>query len=127
MTRIRVLFADDSRTQIDIFRRSLADGQYDVVTAQNTAEALQAARHAPFDMAIIDYHLGAELGDACLRELRPHAPAHARFFLYTTDAEAFRRHRELGFDGVLMLKGKSSVRTQVDAIARSIARVRSAG
>jgi CheY-like chemotaxis protein len=124
MSRIRILFVDDSGPQIEAFNRSLVGSDYQIVTASCTAEALSAAQQAPFDLVIIDYQLGTELGDACLRALRPHASEHTRFFLYTTDALAFRKHRELGFDGVLMLKGKSSVRLQVDAIARSIARVR---
>jgi CheY-like chemotaxis protein len=121
---MRILFVDDSVAQADAFRRSFTASSYSVVTARNIAEARQAAEQAAFDLVIIDYHLGTELGDACLRELRPHVPEHTRFFLYTTASEAFRRHREMGFDGVLLLKGRSSVRSQVDAIARSIARVR---
>ena len=124
---MRILFVDDSAAQADAFRRSFSASSYALVTARNIAEARQAAQQAPFDLVIIDYHLGAELGDECLRELRPHASEHTRFFLYTTDSDAFRRHREMGFDGVLLLKGRSSVRSQVDAIARSIARVRAAG
>ena len=125
MPRIRVLFVDDSPIQIESFRRAVAGSDYDVVTAVNIAEALSAAQHQGFDFAIVDYMIGAERGDACVRELRTCARPHTRYFLYTTDADAFRRYRELGFDGVLMLKGKSSLRSQVDTIARSIARMRS--
>ena len=127
MRRMRVLFVDDSPIQIESFRRALAGGDYDVVTAVNTAEAVLAAQQGGFDFAIVDYVLGDERGDACVRELRACARQDARYFLYTTDSDAFRRYRELGFDGVLMLKGKSSVRSQVDTIARSIARMRTAG
>lgn len=127
MEGMRILFVDDSAAQVDAFRRSFVGSGYTLVTARTITEASVAARASTFDIAIIDYHLGSELGDDCLRALRPHATEHTRFFLYTTDSDAFRRHREMGFDGVLLLKGRSSVRTQVDAIARSIARVRSTG
>jgi len=124
MSRMRVLFVDDSPIQIDAFRRALAGCDYDVVTALDTAQAVFAAQQAPVDFAIVDYQLlGEERGDACVRELLA-CSKHTRYFLYTTDSDAFRRYRELGFDGVLMLKGKSSVRSQVETIARSIARMR---
>ncbi|MET0389182.1 MAG: hypothetical protein ABW321_24630, partial [Polyangiales bacterium] len=75
---------------------------------------------------VIDYHLGGtETGDGCLQQLRAAAANdQTRFYLYTTDPEAFKRHRDMGFDGVLMLKGKAAVRQQIDAIARSITRSR---
>lgn len=127
MDAIRILFVDDSPAQVDAFVRAMEGGTYDVVTARSTAEARAAAERKSFDLMIIDYHIGSELGDACLRDLRPHAAEHTRFFLYTTDPDAFRKHRELGFSGVLMLKGRASVRSQVDAIVRSIVRVRATG
>ena len=122
--RTKLLFVDDSSIQIQSFRRSLDGTDYDLVTATNTAQAVAAAQNNGFDFAIVDYLIGDERGDACVRELRPYALAHTKYFLYTTDADAFRRYRELGFDGVLMLKGKASVRTQVDTIARSNSRIR---
>jgi CheY-like chemotaxis protein len=122
--RTKLLFVDDSSIQVQSFRRSLEGSDYDVVTATNTAQAVSAAENNGFDFVIVDYLMGDERGDACVRELRPYALPHTKYFLYTTDADAFRRYRELGFDGVLMLKGKSSVRSQVDTIARSISRRR---
>jgi CheY-like chemotaxis protein len=124
MDRIRILFVDDSGLQISDFCQSLAGGDYDVTTASSIAEAKRAVTEQRFDIAVIDYHLGNETGDACLRELRRATLEQTRYFLYTTDADAFRQHRTMGFDGVLMLKGKSSVRLQIDAIARWILRVR---
>jgi CheY-like chemotaxis protein len=122
--RTQILFVDDSPIQTQSFRRALDGSDYDLVTAANIAQAVAAAQNRGFDFVIIDYLIGDERGDDCVRELRAYAQPHTKHFLYTTDADAFRRYRELGFDGVLMLKGKASVRTQVDTIARSISRMR---
>lgn len=123
--RSRLLFVDDSPLQVQMFRRALEGSDYDIVTVTNIEAAVFAAQQKGFDFAIVDYLLGDERGDACVRALRPYALPHTKHFLYTTDSSAFRRYRDLGFDGVLMLKGKASVRSQVDTIARSISRIRS--
>lgn len=124
MSRIRVLVLDDSAVQLESFRSGLTGADYDLTTSSNVSEALRAMSHGQFDIVVIDYHLGSETGDMSLRRLRELKHEETRFFLYTTDPEAFRRHREMGFDGVLMLKGKAAVRKQIDAIARSIIRSR---
>lgn len=124
MSRIRILVLDDSSVQLESFRSGLTGAEYDLSTATNTADAVRAMSQGVFDIVVIDYHLGAETGDACLKKLRESKHEDTRYFLYTTDPEAFRRHREMGFDGVLMLKGKAAVRKQIDAIARSIMRSR---
>jgi DNA-binding NarL/FixJ family response regulator len=127
MATIRILFVDDSTVQRDAFRTGLEDSEYELVTVSDTASAQRAMRDRHFDIAVIDYNIGDELGDQCLRALKQDNPnAHTRYFLYTTDPHAFRRHRDMGFDGVLMLKGKASVRLQIDAIARVMLRGRSA-
>ncbi|MFM2416507.1 MAG: hypothetical protein RL385_1230 [Pseudomonadota bacterium] len=123
MPRLRILYVDDTPLLLDAFRQALADGPYEVVTAGSILEAQRAARHGSFDIAIIDYHLGEERGDACMALLRRAQPE-TRYFLYTSDSEMFRKHREMGFDGVLMLKGKGSARAQIDIIAKSLSRTR---
>ena len=80
--------------------------------------------HEKPDLVIIDYHMPQNQGDDCLRALKPLGSARTRYYLYTSDAQAFRRHREMGFDGVFMLKGKSSVKAQIDAVANAIASFR---
>lgn len=127
MSRLRILYVDDSATQRDMFTHSLSDGEYDVLTVADTVTAERVMKGGGFDLVVIDYHLGdEERGDACLRQLRPMASEQARFFLYTTDHDAFRRHREMGFDGVLMLKGKSPIRPQIDVIAKALRRTTAA-
>ena len=124
MERLGILFVDDSAAQLDGFRRSLADAPYRVWTAATVREAEGRMRRDRPDLVIIDYQMPEMMGDECLKLLRQAGPPAARYYLYTTDPAAFRRHREMGFDGVLMLKGKSSVRVQIDAVARAITQFR---
>jgi CheY-like chemotaxis protein len=120
---LTILYVDDSQAQLDGMRDGLASSPHQLTTATTLQEAVERMARKP-DLVIIDYHMPKVAGDECLRALRPLALESTRFYLYTTDAAAFRRHREMGFDGVLMLKGKSSVRAQVDAVARAMTRHR---
>lgn len=121
--RLRILYVDDTPLQIELFRSSLADGEYEVHTARSALEAQMLAGKLQFQLIVLDFHLGDTTAEPLLRALRLQQPE-ARFFLYTSDATAFRRHRELGFDGVFMLKGKTPVRAQVDVVARAIAKAK---
>jgi two-component system, NtrC family, sensor kinase len=121
---LRILYVDDSYAQLENLRRDLVGTPYQVSIAMSVREATERMQRDVPDLVIIDYHMPDHSGDACLRALRPLGGPSTRYYLYTSDAQAFRRHREMGFDGVFMLKGKSSVRTQVDAVARAMARFR---
>jgi CheY-like chemotaxis protein len=118
-----ILYVDDSAAQLDGFRQSLAGGPYRVATANSVREAeMRMAEHP--DLVIIDYNMPEMMGDRALAVLRRAGAGSTRYYLYTSDPHAFRRHREMGFDGVLMLKGKSNVRSQIDAIARAMVQFR---
>lgn len=120
---LAILFVDDSATQLDGFRQSLAGGPYRVLTATSVREAeMRMAEHP--DLVIIDYHMPEMMGDRALTVLKRAGEPSTRYYLYTGDPLAFKRHREMGFDGVLMLKGKSNVRSQIDAIARAMVQFR---
>jgi CheY-like chemotaxis protein len=119
-----ILYVDDSATQLDGFRRSLAGGAYNVWTARSVNEAEERMASDRPDLVVIDYHMPQMMGDRMLAWLKRAGAPNTRYYLYTSDPTAFRRHREMGFDGVLMLKGKSSVRTQIDAIARAMVQFR---
>jgi len=67
---IRVLFVDDSRTVRSSFKRLLGRHGYIVETAAHAAEAFELAHSRPFDIAIVDYHMPSENGDALCRRLR---------------------------------------------------------
>jgi CheY-like chemotaxis protein len=121
---LRILFVDDSYAQLESLRQDLAASPHHVCIASTVREGTERMTRDRPDLVIVDYHMPDSMGDACLRVLKPLGGPNTRYYLYTSDAQAFRRHREMGFDGVLMLKGKSSVRTQIDAVARAMARFR---
>ena len=117
---LSILYLDDSQAQLDGMREALESSAYELSTASTLHEAQERMARSKPDLVIIDYHMPRLLGDDCLRALRPLGTENTRFYLYTSDAQVFRRHREMGFDGVLMLKGKSPVRAQIDAVARAM-------
>lgn len=121
---LRILYLDDSYAQLESMRQDLASGPYQVFIATSVREGTDRMQRDQPDLVIIDYHMPDVAGDAALRALKPLGGPHTRYYLYTSDAQVFRRHREMGFDGVLMLKGKSSARTQIDAVARALAHFR---
>jgi CheY-like chemotaxis protein len=123
---LSILYVDDSLLMLDGFRDSLRTTPHRVSTASSRTEAEERMIREKPDLVIIDYHMPDCSGEACLRALKPLGGKSTRYYLYTTDANAFRRHREMGFDGVLMLKGKSSVRAQIDAIVNAMLQFRSA-
>ena len=73
-TQIRVLLVDDSPTARVKFRKLLDKCGYDTTTASCAIEALDKAMQEKFDIAIIDYFMPDENGDALCRKLRgnPH-------------------------------------------------------
>jgi CheY-like chemotaxis protein len=119
-----ILIVDDSAAQLDGFRQSLAGGPYRVRTANSVREAENRIAAERPDLVVIDYHMPEMMGDRALTVLKRGGAGSTRYYLYTSDPHAFRRHRAMGFDGVLMLKGKSSVRSQIDAIARAMVQFR---
>ena len=73
-TQIRVLLVDDSPTARVKFRKLLDKCGYNTTTASCATEALDKAMQEKFDIAIIDYFMPDQNGDALCRELRnnPH-------------------------------------------------------
>ena len=71
---IRILFVDDSRTVRASYARLLAEQGYSVDVAVHAEEAMTMAQSRTFDIAIIDYFMPGENGDALCRRLRadPH-------------------------------------------------------
>jgi CheY-like chemotaxis protein len=115
---LSILFVDDNQAQLDEMRDALSSTLYKLSTATTLQEAKERMAQCNPELVIIDYHMPRLNGEQCLRELRPLGLENTRFYLYTADANVFRQHREMGFDGVLMLKGKKPVRAQIDAVAR---------
>lgn len=73
-TLIRVLLVDDSPTARVKFRKLLDQCGYQISVAASATEAMQLALTEKFDIAIIDYYMPDENGDALCRRLRsnPH-------------------------------------------------------
>ena len=73
-TQIRVLLVDDSPTARVKFRKLLDKCGYNTTTASCATEAFEKAMQEKFDIAIIDYFMPDENGDALCRKLRsnPH-------------------------------------------------------
>ncbi len=121
------MLVDDSHEQLQAFKHSLRGAPYRVFVAENYESAAAQINRA--HLVIIDYHMPDMLGDECLRRLKVAASdgglvQYRNYYLYTTDRHAFRHHRDMGFDGVLMLKGKASLRGQVEAIEKAFRRGR---
>ena len=66
----RILLVDDEETVLHVLRNSLRkwDDEYEVITATNGYDALQAMQQRPFDLVVTDYRMddmdGLELMDA---------------------------------------------------------------
>ncbi len=120
MKKVGILYVDDSPAQLESLRRNLTGGPYDVWTATTARSAEKYMSDA--DIVIIDYNMPGVNGAEALVQLRKLAPEEKqiRYYMYTTDPEAFRKHKDMGFDGVLMLKGKAGVRNQIDAVVRAL-------
>lgn len=72
--QIRVLLVDDSPTARVKFRKLLDKCGYDTTTASCAGEAFEKALQEKFDIAIVDYFMPDENGDALCRRLKknPH-------------------------------------------------------
>jgi len=71
-SQIRVLLVDDSPTARVKFRKLLDGCGYVTTTASCAGEAFEKALQDKFDIAIIDYFMPDENGDALCRKLRSH-------------------------------------------------------
>ena len=67
---IRVLLVDDSRTVRTSYARLLTEQGYAVDVAMHAEEAMAMALSRTFDIAILDYFMPGENGDALCRRLR---------------------------------------------------------
>jgi serine/threonine-protein kinase len=78
--RPRVLFVDDDESILSALR-SLARANYDVVTATDGEQALEALQSAAFDVVVSDQRLSGMTGGEVLRRVREIAPDTVRVLL----------------------------------------------
>lgn len=65
----RLLVVDDEANIRILYSEELADEGYEVVTAANTAEAIEKLQEIPFDLVILDIKLKNESGIELLQKL----------------------------------------------------------
>jgi diguanylate cyclase (GGDEF)-like protein len=74
------------------------------------------------DLVVIDFHMPGQDGPSMLRALRAAAtnlPSPPLMYLHTTDSEQAANYKQLGFDGVIGMKGNFELLTkQVNAAMR---------
>ena len=68
MSLPKILVVDDDRNLIEVLKVRVESAGYEVTTALNEEEALEAARNQIFDLAILDLQLEREIGRASCRE-----------------------------------------------------------
>ena len=68
--KIRLLIVDDEAKFLDSISRRLSMRDFDVTEATNGAEALEAARHASFDLALLDLKMPGLNGQQVLAVLK---------------------------------------------------------
>lgn len=71
--RIRILLVDDSPSVRSYYRKLLLNNGYQIDVASNVEEGFQKAIQDQYDVAIIDYFMPVENGDALCRRLQKHA------------------------------------------------------
>ena len=65
----KILIVDDEPNIRILYSEEMTDEGYDVVTAANTAEALETLQNSHFDLAILDIKLKNESGIELLQKL----------------------------------------------------------
>jgi len=122
MQSSRVLFIDDSPTQLAAVSAALTEAGFPTKVAQSAAEATPHLNSV--DIVLIDYNMPGATGFEVLAQLREKLPPDATspaFFLYTINPDSAKQHRDAGFDGLFVLKGdvKALVK-QMLSVARLI-------
>lgn len=65
-----ILYADDNQNVLEGWKTLLELRGYEVVTAVNGAEALQAFVSHPVDLALLDYHMPQMNGDVAAAKMK---------------------------------------------------------
>jgi DNA-binding response OmpR family regulator len=115
-----ILIIDDSLTLLQRVKTHLSTEHYEVYTATTYPDARPLLNRA--DLVVIDFHMPGQDGPSMLRALRAAAtnlPSPPLMYLHTTDSEQAANYKQLGFDGVIGMKGNFELLTkQVNAAMR---------
>lgn len=115
-----VLVIDDSLTLLAKVKQHLVAEHYEVNTATTYPDARPHLGRS--DLVIIDFHMPGQDGSSMLKSLRAAAtnlPNTPLMYLHTTDSEQAANYKQLGFDGVIGMKGNFELLSkQVSAAMR---------
>ena len=121
MSNWKILYIDDSQTELSSVATALNGAGYEVITRPGPYDLEEPLASA--DLVIIDYHLSGTNGRETLELLRDMLGTRRklppRFYLYTSDKEVGADYSSLGFDGRFIRKGNTdALRRQLDATMR---------
>ncbi len=115
-----ILIVDDSPTLLERVRSHLEADRYEVHTAVTYPEARPHLGHA--DLVLVDFHMPGQDGSSMLISLRAASRGSSTpplLYLHTTDSEKAASYKQLGFDGVIGMKGNFDLLSkQVSAAMR---------
>jgi DNA-binding response OmpR family regulator len=99
---VKILLVDDEPLDLFIARKQLSM-EFDVTAFTNSSETLQWAKDNEFDVALIDYYLGPELGSTLLKTLVNQKGKNFRAYLLTNfvDPQQVLALKAEGFDDVI--------------------------
>ncbi len=101
----RILIADDVATNLIVATALLKGAGYEVVTAGNGQEAIDALETNEFDAVLMDIQMPVMSGDEAIRRIRASSTTYSRIPIYAVTADATRgakeKYLEAGASGYL--------------------------
>jgi two-component system, cell cycle response regulator len=99
---VKILLVDDEPLDLFIAKKQLSQ-EYDVTAFSNSTEALAWAKENIFDIALIDYYLGPDLGSQVLKSIVAVKEKNFKAYLLTNfvDQQQVLSLKAEGFDDVI--------------------------
>jgi CheY-like chemotaxis protein len=99
---VKILLVDDEPLDLFIARKQLSL-EFDVAAFTTSAEAIQWAKENDFDVALIDYYLGPDLGSQLLKNIVSEKGKTFKAYLLTNfvDPQQVLSLKAEGFDDVI--------------------------
>ena len=73
-TRPKVLIVDDDDDVREVVSQTLSASRYDVKAFSDGADAIEAARHESFDLAVVDLKMPGTSGATVIKEIKKRQP-----------------------------------------------------